>query len=190
MRRRDFILGSGATIARPLIAHAQQPAMPVIGWFFEVPQGPLVDLVNAAFRKGMAELGYVEGKNFAAELRVNPDSLTQAAANLVGLNVNVIFAGGPAVLVAASKATTSIPIVGIDLESDPVAKGYVKTLGRPGGNITGMFLDIPEVSGKQVQATETDCSPAFPNGNLRRSRPQCTAIQSNGDRGTGIQHRG
>ena len=151
MRRRDFILGSGATIARPLIAHAQQPAMPVIGWFFEVPQGPLVDSVNAAFRKGMAELGYVEGKNFAAELRVNPDLLTQAAANLVGLNVNVIFAGGPAVLVAASKATTSIPIVGIDLESDPVAKGYVKTLGRPGGNITGMFLDIPELSGKQVQ---------------------------------------
>jgi putative ABC transport system substrate-binding protein len=115
----------------------------------------------------MAELGYVEGKNFAAELRVNPDSLTQAAANLVGLNVNVIFvplislfdafpknggllAYGPNVsemfrrcgiyvgkilqgaLAAASKATTSIPVVGIDLESDPIAKGYVKSLGRPG----------------------------------------------------------
>jgi putative ABC transport system substrate-binding protein len=125
--------------------------MPVIGWFFEVPQGPLVDSVIAAFRQGMAELGYVEGKNYASELRVNPESLTQAAADLVGLNVNVIFAGGPAVLAAASKATTSIPVVGIDLESDPVAKGYAKSLGRPGGNITGMFLDIPELSGKQVQ---------------------------------------
>jgi putative tryptophan/tyrosine transport system substrate-binding protein len=150
MRRRDFILGSGATIAWQLTAHAQRSRMPVIGWFFEVPQGPLVDSVSAAFRKGMAELGYVEGKNFAAESPGQPDSLTQAAANLVALNVNVIFAGGPAVLVAASKATTSIPIVGIDLESDPVAKGYVKSLARPGGNITGMFLDIPELSGKQV----------------------------------------
>ena len=150
MRRRDFVLGGGATVAWPLGARAQQPAMPVIGWFFEVPPGPLVDSVTAAFRRGLAELGYVEGKNFAAELRVNPDSLTQAAADLVRLNVNVVFAGGPAVLAAASKATTSIPVVGIDLESDPVAKGYVKTLGRPGGNITGMFLDIPELSGKQV----------------------------------------
>jgi putative ABC transport system substrate-binding protein len=64
--------------------------------------------------------------------------------------VNVILAAGPIALAAASKATTSIPVIGIDLESDPVAKGYVKSLARPGGNITGMFLDIPELSGKQV----------------------------------------
>jgi putative tryptophan/tyrosine transport system substrate-binding protein len=99
----------------------------------------------------LAELGYVEGKNFAADLRLHPESLTEFASDLVRLNVNVIFAAGPAALAAASKATTSIPVVGIDLESDPVAKGYVKSLGRPGGNITGMFLDIPELSGKQVQ---------------------------------------
>jgi putative ABC transport system substrate-binding protein len=127
-------------------------------------------------------LGYVEGKNFATELRVNPDSLTQAAADLVGLNVNVIFAGGPAVLAAASKATSSIPVVGIDLESDPIAKGYVRSLGHPGGNVTGMFLDIPELSGKQVQLLkqvvpqlsrmESLAFRASMHCNLKRPRPR------------------
>jgi putative ABC transport system substrate-binding protein len=70
-RRRDFILAGGATVAWPLAAHAQQPAMSVIGWFFEVPQGPLVDSLNADFRRGLAELGYVEGKNYAIEFRAN-----------------------------------------------------------------------------------------------------------------------
>ena len=98
----------------------------------------------------MAELGYVEGKNFATEYRFRPESLPQTAADLVRLNVNVIFAIAPAALAAVSNATTSIPVVGVDLESDPVAKGYVKSLARPGGNVTGMFLDIPELSGKLV----------------------------------------
>ena len=124
--------------------------MPVIGWLIDVPQGPVVEAVIGAFRRGIAELGYVEGKNYATEYRINPDSLAQAAADLVRLNVNVIFAAAPAALAAASNATTSIPVVGIDLESDPVAKGYVKSLARPGGNVTGVFLDIPELSGKQV----------------------------------------
>src|SRR4029077_10407991 len=81
---------------------------------------------------------------------VNPESLPQAAADLVRRNVNVIFATAPAAVAAVSKATTSIPVVGLDLESDPVAKGYVKSLARPGGNITGIFLDIPELGGKQL----------------------------------------
>jgi len=146
MRRRDFIFASGATVAWPLAARAAA-AIPVIGILAEVP---LVESLMAAFRRAMAELGYVEGKNFAAEYRVTPESLPKAAADLARLNVNVIFAAAPAALAAVSKATTSIPVVGIDLESDPVAKGYVKSLARPGGNITGMFLDIPELSGKQI----------------------------------------
>jgi putative tryptophan/tyrosine transport system substrate-binding protein len=150
MRRRDFILASGVTVAWPLAARAQQPATPVIGWLIELPPGPLVEAAIGAFRRGMAGLGYVEGKNYAMEYRINPDSLPQAAADLVRLNVNIIFAAAPAALAAASNATASVPVVGIDLESDPVAKGYVKTLARPGGNITGMFLDIPELSGKQL----------------------------------------
>jgi putative ABC transport system substrate-binding protein len=121
--------------------------MPVVGYLAEVPD---VAHLNAAFQRGMAEFGYVEGKNFATEYRVNPETLPEAAADLVRLNVNVIFAAAPAALAAVSKATTNIPIVGVDLESDPVAKGYVKSLARPGGNITGMFLDIPELSGKQL----------------------------------------
>jgi putative tryptophan/tyrosine transport system substrate-binding protein len=150
MRRRDFILASGATVAWPLAARAQQPAMPVIGNLVEVPPGPLVDSLTAALRQSMAEMGYVEGKNYAIEFRFGPKSLPQSAADLVRLNVNVILAAGPMALAAASKATTSIPVIGIDLENDPVAKGYVKSLARPGGNVTGMFLDLPELSGKQV----------------------------------------
>jgi len=137
---------AGAT-AWPLTARAQQSAMPVIGYLSEVPN---VARLNAAFLRGMAELGYVEGKNFATEYRFNPESLPQAATDLVRRNVNAIFAAAPAAVVAVSKTTTSIPVVGIDLESDPVANGYVKSLARPDGNITGMFLDIPELSGKQL----------------------------------------
>jgi putative tryptophan/tyrosine transport system substrate-binding protein len=147
MRRREFISAIAGATAWPLAVRAQQPAMPVIGYLTEVPN---VAHLNAAFRRGMAELGYVEGENFATDYRFNPASLSQAATDLVRRNVNAIFAAAPAAVAAVSKATTSIPVVGIDLESDPVAKGYVTSLARPGGNITGMFLDIPELSGKQL----------------------------------------
>jgi putative tryptophan/tyrosine transport system substrate-binding protein len=147
MRRREFISAIAGATAWPLAVRAQQPAMPVIGYLTEVPN---VAHLNAAFRRGMAELAYVEGENFATDYRFNPASLSQAATDLVRRNVNAIFAAAPAAVAAVSKATTSIPVVGIDLESDPVAKGYVTSLARPGGNITGMFLDIPELSGKQL----------------------------------------
>ena len=99
----------------------------------------------------MAEAGYVEGKNLAIEERfTSPELMLEAAGDLVRRNVNVIFASVPDTVVAARKATTSIPIVALDLESDPLAKGYVKSFAGPGGNMTGMFLDLPELSGKQV----------------------------------------
>ena len=147
MRRREFISAIAGATAWPLTARAQQSAMPVIGYLTEVPN---VAHLNAAFLRGMAELGYAEGKDFGTEYRFNPESLPQAATDLVRRNVNAIFAAAPAAVAAVSKATTSIPVVGIDLESDPVANGYVKSLARPGGNVTGMFLDIPELSGKQL----------------------------------------
>jgi putative ABC transport system substrate-binding protein len=76
--------------------------------------------------------------------------MREAAADLVRLRVNVIFASTPEAVAEARTATSSIPIVGLDLESDPLALGYVESLARPGGNLTGMFLDLPELSGKQV----------------------------------------
>ena len=152
MRRRDFIsLIAGAT-AWPLAARAQQPAMPVIGTVGPVPWEAVPHLL-AAFRRGLAEAGYVEGKNLAIETRTynyRPELLAEAMRDVVHLKVNVIFAVGPEALAEARNATTSIPIVGTDFENDPVAKGYVRTLARPGGNITGLFLDIPELCGKQV----------------------------------------
>jgi putative ABC transport system substrate-binding protein len=152
MRRREFITLIGtAAAAWPLATRAQQPPMLVIGALNAA--AAWVPHLLAAFRRGLAEEGYVEGKNLAIEYRntnFRPELLREAARDLVQLNVNVIFAGNPEALAAARNATTSIPVVGIDLESDPVAKGYVKSFARPGGNITGMFLDIPELSGKQL----------------------------------------
>jgi putative ABC transport system substrate-binding protein len=107
----------------------------------------------AAFRRGLAEEGYVEGKNLAIEKRFTdfrPELMNEAAGDLVRLAVSVIFAAYPESLVGARNATSSIPTVTVDLESDPLAMGYIKSLARPGGNLTGMFLDLPELSGKQV----------------------------------------
>jgi putative ABC transport system substrate-binding protein len=104
----------------------------------------------AAFRKGLAEASYVDGKNLAIEYRFTGIERSEAAGDLVRLKVGVIFAAGPELVMAARNATTSIPIVAIDLETDPLAKGYVKSLARPGGNMTGMFLDLPELIGKQL----------------------------------------
>ena len=133
----------------PLTARAEQ--MPVIGLLSSA--ATWVSPLNAAFRRGLAEEGYVEGKNLAIKDRFTnfrPELMNGAAGDLVRLEVKVIFAVGPDAVAAARSATSSIPIIGIDLESDPLALGYVKSLARPGGNLTGMFLDLPELSGKLV----------------------------------------
>jgi putative ABC transport system substrate-binding protein len=154
MRRRDFVtLVASAVAAWPLTARAEQPAKPVVGFLSPAAgeeQSP--DLV-AAFRGGLAEAGYVEGKNLTIEYRFTnfqPELMTAAASDLVRLNVSVVFAPTPEAGAAAKNATNSIPIVALDLESDPLAKGYVKSLARPGGNMTGMYLDLPELGGKQI----------------------------------------
>jgi putative tryptophan/tyrosine transport system substrate-binding protein len=153
MRRREFIsLIAGAT-AWPLTARAQQPAMPVIAFLTPVPAAEAMSDLIASFQRGLAEAGFQEGKNLAIEYRFTnfkPELMQQAASDVVRRKVNVIFAATPDASAAARNATNSIPIVGQDLESDPVASGYVKSLARPGGNFTGMFLDLPELSGKQI----------------------------------------
>jgi putative tryptophan/tyrosine transport system substrate-binding protein len=153
MRRREFISVIAGAAVWPLRARAEQPAMPVIGFLAPAATAGAIAPAIAAFRRGLAEAGYVEGKNLAIEYRFanfRPELIPQLASDLVRLNMKVIFAPTPEAVAAAMNATTSIPVVGLDLESDPLAKGYVKSLARPGGNMTGMFLDIPELSGKQM----------------------------------------
>ena len=109
-----------------------------------------------AFLEGLQEMAYVPGQNFLFEARApeRPDKYEQnadLAAQLVAAGVDVILASNPSAIEATTKATKTIPIVGVDLESDPVAKGWAATLARPGGNFTGYVLDIPEISGKQLQ---------------------------------------
>ena len=111
-------------------------------------------LLAQAFKQGLGEFGYTDGQNIAMEYRDadgRPERLPQLAADLVQLNADVILAQGAGALSTAKQATSRIPIVAVDLESDPVAMGFVRTLAQPGGNITGVFLDLPELSGKQLQ---------------------------------------
>jgi putative ABC transport system substrate-binding protein len=107
------------------------------------------------FLKALQELGYVHGQTVHVDVVAveagQGHRYPELAAKFVAQGVDVIVASNPYALEAAIKATPTIPIVGMDLESDPVAKGWVTSLSRPGGNVTGVFLDIPEMSGKQVQ---------------------------------------
>jgi putative ABC transport system substrate-binding protein len=149
MRRREFIAGLGGAASWPLVARAEQTTMPVIGYLSTLPSGE--GPIQAAFRRGLAEEGYVEGKNLAIEKRFTnfrPELMKEAAGDLVRLEVNVIFAPHPEAVAAARNATSSIPTVAVDMESDPVAMRYIKSLAHPGGNLTGVFLDLPELSGK------------------------------------------
>jgi putative ABC transport system substrate-binding protein len=153
MNRRMFLAGTGAVLlAAPLAARAQQPAKtPRIGVLGLTPSSPSL---AEAFKRGLGELGYTDGRNVVIEFRDGggrPEQLPQLAIDLAQLNVDVMLARGAGALSAFRQATSRIPIVAVDLESDPVAMGFVRTLAQPGGNITGVFLDLPELSGKQLQ---------------------------------------
>ena len=149
--------------------------MPVIAFLSPVPSAEAIPHLIAAFRRGLAEAGFHEGENLAIEYRftnLKPELMQQAARDVVRRKVNVIYTHTPEGGAAARNATTSIPIVGGDLERDPVAMGYVKSLARPGGNFTGIFLDLPELSAKQLGTPQGDHSPDFSYSNLWHPRPQ------------------
>jgi putative ABC transport system substrate-binding protein len=115
---------------------------------------PPVPRFSQLHLKTLRDLGYVEGRNLIYIERSaagSEERLHRDAAELVELKVDVIFAGTSAGVRAAANATRTIPIVAVDMESDPVANGWVASLARPGGNVTGFFLDLPELSGKQLE---------------------------------------
>src|ERR1700730_12094939 len=106
------------------------------------------------FRDALRESGFVEGTSLAIEYRMRPgppEEILGLAVELVQRPVDVIAAISPVAVVAAAKATRTIPIVAVDLETDPLASGLVTSLARPGGNVTGLFLDFPELAGKWLE---------------------------------------
>lgn len=152
--RRRALLALGAAIGTlPFAVRAQQARlMPRIGILH--PASVEASQVYKVLIPGLRELGYVDGRNVVLELRSGlgkPDTLPKLAADLVRLNPDVVLAVGRPAVKAAMEATRSIPIVAIDLETDPVASGWIANMARPGGNVTGFFVDLTAMSVKWLQ---------------------------------------
>ena len=152
MRRREFIAGLASTAVWPVVAQAQQPAVPVIGFLSHQSADDAKNITVPPFLQGLKETGYVEGQNVAIDYRYwegQYDRLPALVADLVRRRVAVIV-GITETALAAKAATTTIPIV-FNTGTDPVASGLVASLNRPGANVTGIASFEVELAPKQLQ---------------------------------------
>jgi putative tryptophan/tyrosine transport system substrate-binding protein len=155
MRRREFItLVGGAMASWPLAARAQQTAeVPRVGFVYSGPKAMMAPRMEAVLT-GLQVSGYAAPTQVEIVARFAEGDLDQIGPlvkEVIAKNVNVIIAAGPPVPHAARSATRTIPIIAIDFETDPVASGMAATLARPGGNITGVFLDFPDFTAKWME---------------------------------------
>src|SRR5262249_45654018 len=168
--RRGFMAAAiaGGLLAAPLAAEGQGSKAPPdkvarVGFLSQGPESnPVLPHLRKLFQGALGESGYVEGQNLAIDYRFadrKTNRLPALVIELIGRRPAVIVANGPAALRAAKAATATVPIAAIDLESDPVAAGFVASWAKPGGNITGTFLDQAELSGKWLELLKS----AIPN---------------------------
>ena len=153
MKNLIYLLPVIAMMVVGAVVQAQQPKQPPRIGYLQAPPLSVVAARTNAFRQGLHDLGYIEGKNVIIELRSADEKIDRVpaiVAELVKLNVDIIVSGGSVVTQSAKRATKTIPII-MAQEADPVGSGLVASLARPGGNITGLATLAPELSGKQLE---------------------------------------
>jgi len=151
MKRREFLSFLGGVAVWPFAAGAQQPSMPVVG-FVNSSTAQAQVLIAAAYRRGLEESGFVEGKNVLIESRWADgqyNRLPELIGDLIRHNVAVLMAGGPPAAIAAKKATSMLPVV-FTSGDDPVQIGLVSSINRPGGNVTGVYIFFSDVETKKL----------------------------------------
>jgi putative ABC transport system substrate-binding protein len=165
MDRRTFLAtAAGLAATFPNAQAEDRPKVPVVGFLALAGVN-----TERQMRETLGDLGYVDGHNIVVKDRVAkgvPERLPALAEELVRLHVDLIVATGPQAVRAAKTATRTIPIVAMDLETDPVRSGFAQSLARPGGNMTGFFLDLPDMAGKWLELLETAAPTARPVGIL------------------------
>src|SRR5262245_50284896 len=155
MRRREFITVLGGTAAWPLVSRAQQSGKPVRVGVFAGARNPVIGSAYRAFLDELSRAGFIEGQNLTVEQQPADQelpALSEQAVAMVRANSDVLVAlGSEPVLQACVAATRTIPIIFVANNYDPIARGYVQSLAKPGGNVTGVFLRQTELAEKQVE---------------------------------------